>query len=260
MIMKRTIIITGATSGIGELAARTLATEGTTLVLTGRNNNKLWELKKELSSQCDKVKIRPAKFDEILSLKSFSVKETKDATIIINSAADFGPTNTFSNITSEDMLRAYQVNVVAPLLLAQKALPYMIENKYGRIINIGSSAGLTGYPLRMPYCASKHALVGLTKTLNGEFATNPETKSLDIRAYCLCPGPVKGQRLQKQVIDRAICKATTVEKLMPKFEVVDGGILDPQIVVDEILLLLEPGVENTTDIVTFTEREYDYAN
>lgn len=247
----QTILITGATSGIGELLARTLATKENTLILTGRNKKKLNYLKKELSPLCKKLVTSPIDLSKPDDLNLFALVYANKVSIVINSAADFGNVKNFLDVSRKEINEVFQVNVLAPIALTQSVLPFMIENNYGRIINIGSTGGLGGYPLRTPYCLSKNALVAFTKTLNGEIRSGEYGKISNVRAFCICPGPFYGERLNKQISGRAKYKNVPIGEAWKSWES-KFRILEPSEVVDKILSLInsEDGLE-TDDVVTF---------
>ncbi len=245
------IVITGATSGIGELLARKLVGKKYCLVLTGRNEEKLKTLVVELGPQGEVIAF-PSEMSKPWCVDFFAKLFLKDASIIINSAADFGPVQNLLNVTNKEILNAFQTNVLAPITLVQHSLPYMLKRNYGRIINIGSTGGLGGYPLRTPYCLSKNALVAFTKTLYGEIYSGEYGKGVDVKAFCVCPGPVRGERLEKQIRTRAEYKNMPIEESRRKFKSILGRVLEPEEVADKIITLLKSGDDfKGQDVVTF---------
>lgn len=248
----KTIVITGATSGIGEFLSRKLADKNHSLILTGRNQEKLENLKSELQPLCKGVVVCAVDFSSPKEVNAFASQFLKDVSVVINSAADFGPVKNVLDVSDKEILQGFQVNVLAPISLVQQSLPYMIQNGYGRIINIGSTGGLGGYPLRTPYCLSKNALVAFTKTLNGEIYSGEYGKGVDIKSFCVCPGPVKGERLEKQIRTRAEYKSMPIEESRKKFEAILGRVLEPEEVTDKIIELLKSGDNlKGQDVITF---------
>lgn len=245
------IVITGASSGIGELLAKKLANKNHILVLTGRNIEKLETLARQLPT-CKEIIVFPLELSKSSDVDLFAKMLVKDASIVINSAADFGPVKNVLNVANAEVLSGFITNVLAPICLVQNSLPFMLDNNYGRIINIGSTGGLGGYPLRTPYCLSKNALIAFTKTLNGEIASGEYGKKVDVKSFCVCPGPIKGERLEKQIYDRANYKNMSIEQTRKKFESILGRILEPEEVVDKIITLLNPGDDfKGQDVITF---------
>jgi short-subunit dehydrogenase len=233
------IVITGATSGLGEMLAMRLATSQNKLILTGRNEKKLDLLKNKLREQCEEIKTFACDFTNSKKVKAFADHYCSKATVIINSAASFGETRNFLETPEDEVLELFQTNVVAPMVITQSAIKNMFKNKYGRIINIGSTAGIEGYSLRMSYCTSKHAMIGFTKTLNREFKSGIYGKG-NIKSFCVVAGPVQGVRLDKQIHDRSRYKGEAFTVTKGRFKNILGEILQPETVMESILNLLEP--------------------
>jgi ketoreductase len=116
----------------------------------------------------------------------------------------------------------------------------MIDNGYGRIVNIGSTGGLGGYALRAPYSLSKSALIAFSKTLNQEIISGEYGESLNIKCFCVCPGPISGERFDKQVKDRAEYKNISNSVMKEKFTAILGRVLSSEEVVSKILETINP--------------------
>lgn len=248
------ILITGATSGLGKALANTLSADHD-LILVGRDEEKLERLA-GLVYQRNRHQTYAVELDDNLQTFKFAswLREQEQLPqVVINSAADFGPTSTICNVSGDAVMHAFAVNVFAPFLITQAVLPAMITSGFGRIINIGSTAGLKGYSLRTPYCLSKTALVGLTKTINAEIDGGFYGPDKDIRSFCVCPGPFTGERLDKQIKVRADVQQITYEESEKKFTRIYGRILKPNEVVTKIISLLQPksALEGEHEIVLF---------
>ncbi|MFA7191783.1 MAG: SDR family oxidoreductase [Candidatus Paceibacterota bacterium] len=247
------VLITGATSGLGKLLARELATKEYSLIITGRDSNELKSLVEELN-EYTQVVAYPADLLQAHHLYMLASIYCEDVSVVINCAADFGPVKNLLDVSAKEIMDAFKVNVMAPISLVQHALPYMLKSGYGRIINIGSTGGLTGYPLRTPYCLSKSALVAFTKTLNGEILSGEYgDKDVNVKAFCICPGPFEGKRLETQIRERAKYKKVSPKKIREKYESIQGGIIDPNKIVSMVIATIDPSVtwHDHHDVITF---------
>lgn len=175
MIMKnKTALITGATSGIGRATAIQFAKNGIDLILCGRRQNRLEEVKESLSSFCNihtlnfDVRDKEKVFSEINSLP----KEFSDIDILINNAGNAHGLDPFPEGSIEDWDAMLDINIKGLLYVSKAVLPKMLEKKQGHIINIGSTAGKEVYPKGNVYCASKYAVdainQGMRIDLNGQ--------------------------------------------------------------------------------------------
>lgn len=153
------ILVTGASKGIGNAIASELQTVGNVFV-TGRNEKALAACNAKGFCICDLSK-------DINILTNYITENNID--ILINNAGEYiyGGLET---LKTEDIQRIYQTNLIAPAYLTSKAIPYMKEKKWGRIINIGSISGIMGEAYASVYSSSKAGLVGLTKALALELA------------------------------------------------------------------------------------------
>lgn len=180
----KTSLITGASGGIGLALAETFASAGSNLVLVYRNEKKLKNFHKLLEKYSDQILIDFVKCDlssgeDIQEL--ISSMEEKRVDVLVNNAGIF-PIKNISNSTLSDYEECFNVNVKAPFLLSKFLGSKMIDKKWGRIVNIGSSSSYNGSEDTGLYCASKHALLGLTRSLYKEY------KKHNVRVYCVSPG------------------------------------------------------------------------
>jgi NAD(P)-dependent dehydrogenase (short-subunit alcohol dehydrogenase family) len=123
--------------------------------------------------------------------------------ILINNAGIAGPTAATEDCAIEDWRQTLGVNLDGAFLCLRRAIPMIKAAGAGSIVNISSTAGLYGYPLRAPYVASKWALIGLTKTLAIELGPH------GIRANAVCPGSVAGPRMDRVIAAEAAARGTS---------------------------------------------------
>ncbi|RNC87976.1 MAG: SDR family NAD(P)-dependent oxidoreductase [Winogradskyella sp.] len=163
--MKKTALITGATSGIGRATAHEFAKHGINLVLCGRRQQRLDSVKKALSRETDvytlnfDVRDKQNTFEAIDSLP----EQFRNIDILINNAGNAHGLDPIENGSIEDWDAMMDINVKGLLYVSKAIIPGMTERKLGHIINIGSSAGKEVYPKGNVYCASKHAVLAITE-------------------------------------------------------------------------------------------------
>ena len=182
-------LITGATGGLGKEIAKEFAKNGCNLFLTGRNNDKLNSLKNELENSVNEIKIDFEDADlsddgEIQKLIEKVQGVFANIDILVNCAGVF-PVKLLSDSTVEDFENCFSVNVKAAFVLCKEFSQGMISRKWGRIINIASSSAYAGFKNTSIYCSSKHALLGLSRSLHSEL------KEHNVRTFCVSPGSIK---------------------------------------------------------------------
>ena len=181
-------LITGATGGLGKEIAREFAKNGCNVFLTGQNNEKLVSLKKELeNNKVIKIDFECADLSNIDEIQKM-IKKVKNSflniDILVNCAGIF-PVKLLSDSTIEDFEKCFSVNVKAAFILCKEFSQEMVSKKWGRIVNIGSSGAYNGRKKTIIYRATKHALLGLSRSLHNEL------KEYNVRTYCISPGPIK---------------------------------------------------------------------
>lgn len=163
--MKKTALITGATSGIGRATAHLFAKHGINLILCGRRQERLEIVKKALEKETDVVTLN---FDvrhknETLDAIASLPENFKTIDILINNAGNAHGLDPIQDGNLDDWDAMMDINVKGLLYVSKAIIPQMTERKSGHIINIGSSAGKEVYPKGNVYCASKHAVLAITE-------------------------------------------------------------------------------------------------
>ena len=170
-IREKTVVLTGATGGIGRAIAKKLAKDGARLLLVARNEQRLIALVKELGGNSHTAV--PADLGQFEGRQRVVAACNKPGgngvSLLINSAGvnEFRMFEKQSAGTIENLL---QINLLSPILLSLELLPLLGRQQEGRIINIGSTFGSIGYPGFSTYCASKFGLRGFTEALRRELA------------------------------------------------------------------------------------------
>lgn len=178
-------LITGATRGIGAAIADTLGRLGADLTLIGRDRDTLDERAGHIAAECGvKVHVEAADVsDERAIAKAFEAAAAANGpvSVLVNNAGS-GKSAPFHKMERTLWDSMIAVNLTGTFICMQAALPAMLEAENGRIINIASTAGLIGYGYVSAYCAAKHAVVGLTRSLA------LETAKKGVTVNAVCPG------------------------------------------------------------------------
>lgn len=183
-LKNKTVLITGATSGIGEATALTFANQNCNLIITGRRKERLTELKKLIVSKY-KIKVLTLNFDvrkysEVKKAINSLPMNFKKIDILINNAGLSRGLNKLQDGVLEDWEEMIDTNVKGLLYVSKEVLKVMLKNNSGHIINIGSIAGHEVYPAGNVYCASKHAVDAITKGLRMDLnGTNIRVSTID---------------------------------------------------------------------------------
>ncbi|KAI8365364.1 uncharacterized protein BYT42DRAFT_589662 [Radiomyces spectabilis] len=182
----KNVLITGASSGIGEACAREFAKEGSNLILAARRLERLENLKKELKQQYGNIDIHTVALDvskkQYIDCAVIPLKEKID--VLVNNAGLVIGVDHLADVSEEAFDTMMDTNVKGLVFLTQAILPGMKARQTGHIINLGSVAGKQSYPGGSIYCASKHAVDAISRALLYELVNTP------IRVSQICPGLV----------------------------------------------------------------------
>lgn len=174
-------ILTGAGGGIGSAIAEALFAHGVKLVLSGRNEEKLKKTADGRECLILPGDICDDKYIKEITEKTVSAYGGID--YLINNAG-VAQSKPFEEISVKEYDTIMNTNARAPFFLCQAALPYLMKSDSGTIINIASVTAHKGYPLQSVYSASKHALLGFSKSLSKEYYKK------GVRVHAISPGAV----------------------------------------------------------------------
>lgn len=182
---KKTILITGATSGIGKATAHLFAQRGDRLILCGRRQERLYELQGVFDCETHllnfDVRERAAVFSAMESLPN----DWKKIDLLINNAGNAHGLDPVHKANLDDWDAMIDGNVKGLMYVTKAVLPQMVDRKEGQIVNVGSIAGIEVYPNGNVYCASKFAVDAFTQGLRLDL--NP----YGIRICAVHPGLVE---------------------------------------------------------------------
>lgn len=240
----RHALVTGAGRGIGVSIARRLARCGARLTLVGRTEAPLQALAAELRAAGTEVQCAVADIARRDSVDAaFAAARTGlgSIDILINNAgqAASSPITKRDDQTWNEMLG---VNLNGTYYCLQAALPEMIKNNFGRIVNVASTAGLTGYPYVAAYCAAKHGVVGLTRAVAREVATR------NITVNAVCPGYTDTDIVQSAAKKIAAVTGRTQADAVQAMTKTNpqGRLVQPEEVAHTVAWLCLPGTESVT--------------
>ena len=185
--MKKTALITGATSGIGRATAHEFARHGINLILCGRRQERLDTDKRALEklTHVHTLNFDIRDKDQVQKSIASLPKEFKQIDILINNAGNAHGLDPIQSGSLDDWDAMMDINVKGLLYVSKAVMPQMTERQSGHIINIGSSAGKEVYPKGNVYCGSKHAVVAITEGMRIDL--NP----FGIKVSAINPGLVE---------------------------------------------------------------------
>lgn len=167
--MPKIVLITGATSGIGEAAAKMFAKNGCRLIITGRREERLTALADQLIAEFS-IEVLPLVFDvrnleAVQNAVNHLPENWKAIDVLLNNAGLAVGLNAIQNGVIDDWERMIDTNIKGLLYVTRCIAPLMIARNSGHIINVGSIAGKEVYANGNVYCATKHAVDALTKAM-----------------------------------------------------------------------------------------------
>ena len=212
--MNKVALITGGAGGIGSTIALKLAQKNYDVVINFLNSKeKAFELKEKIINEhkvkCLAIKADVSKEDEVDNMISTIEKELGHVDILINNAAIDLP-NLYNQKTAEEFRRVLDVNVVGAYNCANRVYRHMLDNRFGRIINIASTNGInTYYPMCFDYDASKAALISLTHNMAIQYAPY-------VNVNAIAPGFI-GTEKELEGYDEEFLKQETEKILLRRY-------------------------------------------
>jgi len=182
--LERGAVVTGANRGIGKAIALAFLRAGWPVLALARTAESLDALRREAGNLASRIRPMACDLSDPAQLDG-AVQALADASpvpaVLVNNAG-ISLSAPLQRTSTEELQRVLQVNTVAPYLLCRALIPRMAEAGGGRVINIGSIASLKGIRYTSAYCASKHALLGLTRALAVEWGKR------NVTVNAVCPG------------------------------------------------------------------------
>ncbi len=186
-----TAIVTGAATGIGEAIAERLSQAGARVVIADLNLLDAEQVAARIGNGAFALEVDITRTESVAQAVEEVLRRTGQIDALVNNAGIAGPAGPIWEQTDEAWQRAVAVNLSGIFYFCRAVLPHMRARKYGRIVNIASIAGKEGNPGMVPYSATKAGVIGLTKSVGKEVATE------GICVNCVSPAVVQTKILDQ---------------------------------------------------------------
>jgi 3-oxoacyl-[acyl-carrier protein] reductase len=170
-LSNQTAIVTGAATGIGEAIARRLAAAGAAIAIADVDQQGAAAVASSIGGACFPLDVDITQADSVRTAVERVLARSKRIDILVNNAGIAGKAAPLWDQTDEDWQRAIAVNLTGVFNFCRAVMPHMRSRKYGRIVNIASIAGKEGNPNMCGYSATKAGVIGFTKSIAKEVAT-----------------------------------------------------------------------------------------
>ncbi|MFI4985917.1 MAG: SDR family oxidoreductase [Alphaproteobacteria bacterium] len=233
------VLVTAAADGIGRVIADSFIAHGARVYVSDVNEAALRDY---LAGQPSALGMVADVADEAAVDRMFDDLRTRlgGLDLLVNNAGIAGPTAEVENIDPAEWRRTVDVNLSGHFYCTRRAVPMLKETSDGAIINMSSVAGRLGFALRLPYAATKWAIVGMTESLAKELGPH------GIRVNAILPGVVAGPRIERVIAARAKLTGASIEEARAESlsKVSLRRMVSPQDVANMALFLASPAGRN----------------
>ena len=213
-LFNKKIVISAAADGIGWSIAQECMSNGALVYVSDKNKEALDNISKHdlYEKQLFLDRVNTHNFQEVENYFNKIKDKVDKIDALINNVGIAGPTGKLEDLDINDWKQTIDININSHFYYTKCAIPLLKKNNGGSIINLSSTAGLFGFPLRMPYAASKWAVIGMTKSLSMELG------EFNVRVNAICPGSVYGDRMKRVIEAKAKSLGVTEDSLQKDYE------------------------------------------
>jgi NAD(P)-dependent dehydrogenase (short-subunit alcohol dehydrogenase family) len=226
------VMVTAGAAGIGRAIALAFAHDGARVHVCDVDEGAL----ESFAGECPEARVTRADVASVGEVDAFF--EAAQAwlgglDVLINNAGIAGPTGRVEDIEPQDWDRTLAININGQFYCTRRAVPLLKAAGGGSIVNLSSTAGIMGFPLRTPYAASKWAVAGLTKSLSMELG------EFGIRVNAICPGAVAGPRIERVIAADAQARGLPLESVRQSYLNQNslGSFIQPASIARQVLFL-----------------------
>lgn len=241
LLKGRHAVVTGGSRGIGYAIAQRLLASGARVTIMGRNAQALDDATQQLAGigtiQSESVDVTQA--DSVAQAFDSSRLQFGPIDVLVNNAGQ-ATSERFDRVDQSQWQQMIEVNLTGTFHCMQAALPDMLQHKWGRIVNVASTAGLIGYAYVSAYCAAKHGVIGLTRAVALETAT----KGVTVNA--VCPGYTETDIVADAIatIQEKTGKSEQEARAFLASRNPQGRLVQPGDVAQAVVWLCQPGSES----------------
>jgi NAD(P)-dependent dehydrogenase (short-subunit alcohol dehydrogenase family) len=235
------VMITAGAAGIGLAIAKAFADDGARVHICDVDDGAL-EAFSKACPDARATRADVASLSDVDALFDAAAGWLGGLDVLINNAGIAGPTGRVEDIDPQDWDRSLAININGQFYCTRRAEPLLKAARGGSIVNLSSSAGVMGFPLRTPYAASKWAVVGLTKSLSMELG------EFGIRVNAICPGAVAGPRIDRVIAADAEARGLPLETVRQSYLNQNSlrEFIQPESIAREVLFLCSPAGNQIT--------------
>ncbi len=228
------VIVTAGARGIGRAITEMFLENGAQVHICDISPEALPQCQEELP-QLGGTVADVSEPEQVDAMFAAAMAQMGGLDVLVNNAGIAGPTGRVEEIDPAGWERTMAVNINGQFYCARRAIP-LLKEAGGSIVNISTTAGLFGYPLRSPYAASKWAVIGFTKTLAMELG------EFGIRANAICPGSIDGARMDRVINAEAAAKGIAPQSVRQAYlrQVSMQTFIDAREIANMVLFITSP--------------------